>query len=303
MVAPPRPLHEALPRVCAFLSPREQSQLEAATADRLTLVPRTTVHKICEEVAAGHADGVLLSAAMVREADVARLCTLVRELPATPIVGLVSDGTAATIVGTLLLGRAGIDRLVDVRDRTGWGALRNAFSLQQLDQSVRTALSAIFTAIEVREDGTRTICTEGLRRFLSAIFAPHATTILNIAAELQMPASTLMSRFARAGLPSPKQYLALAKLVRAAYLGESQGLTLGLIAERLHWSSPQSYGRSIRKLTGLTAGEFRRTVHGPTMLERFEAALVTPYREILRTFDPLPAKMRVPTAPASQLAA
>lgn len=285
------------------MSPREESQLEAATSDRLTLIPRPTVHKICEDVAAGHADGVILSAAMVREADLARLCTLVRELPITPIIGLVSDGAASTIAGTLLLGRAGINRLVDVRDRTGWGALRNAFTVQLPEQSVRTALVAVLATIEVAPDGARARCSEGLRRFLCAIFDPQATTILHMAAEFGMPASTLMSRFERAGLPSPKQYLALAKLVRAAYLGESQGLTIGIIAERLHLSSAQSYGRAVRNLTGLTAGEFRRTVHGPAMLERFKAALVTPYRDILRTFDPFPTKLRVVTASHSGLAA
>lgn len=294
---------EVLPRVCAFLSPREQSQLEAATADRLTLVPRTTLHKICEDVAAGHADGVILSAGLVCEADVARLCTLVRELPATPIVGLVSDGATATIAGTLLLGRAGIDRLVDVRDRTGWGALRNAFTHQLPEESVRSALTAILTAIEVEPDGARTSCSEGARRFFSAIFAPHATTILHMAAEFGMPGSTFMSRFERAGLPSPKQYLALAKLVRAAYLGEAPGLSMKIISERLHASSPQSYGRTVRNLTGLTAGEFRRTIHGPAMLDRFMAAVIIPYRDILRGVDPLRTKVHlVGSSPSTKAA-
>ncbi len=181
---------------------------------------------------------------------------------------MVSDGVAATIAGTLLLGRAGIERLVDVRDRTGWGALRNVFSHQLPEQSVRTALATILTALEVEPDGTRTSCSEGVRRFFAAIFAPHATTVLHMAAEFEMPGSTLMSRFDRAGVPSPKQYLALAKLVRAAYLGEAAGLSTKIISERLHASSPQSYGRTVRNLAGMTAGEFRRQVHGPAMLDR-----------------------------------
>jgi len=302
MTAQPAP-RGTLPRVSTLVSPREQSQLEAATADRLTLLQRTTVHRLYEDVAAGHSDGVIISAAMVRKAELPRLRTLVQELPATPVVGLVSDGVPETLAGTLLLGRAGVACLVDVRDRTGWGALRNAFTIQLPEQSVRSALTAILTAIEVQPDETRTTCSEGARRFFSAIFAPHATTILQMAAEFGMPASTLMSRFERAGLPSPKQYLALAKLVRAAYLGEAQGLSMKIIAERLHASSPQSYGRTVRNLTGLTAGEFRRTLHGPAMLERFMAAVITPYRDTLRTFDPLRTKVHLAGSSPSAKAA
>jgi len=278
-------------------------QLEAATADRLTLVPRSTVHKICDDVAAGHADGVIISAAMVREGDVPVLRTLAHDLPPTPIVGLVSDGGTTMLAGTLLLGRAGVTRLVDVRDRTGWGALRNAFTLQLPEEAVRTALTAIFAAVEVEPDGTRTRCSEGLRRFVAAIFAPDATTLARITAEFGLPPSTINSRFERIGLPSPKRYLALAKLVRAAYLGEAQGLSLRIISERLEMSSAQSYSRAVRKLTGLSGGEFRRAVHGPAMLERFKAAVVTPYREILRTFDPLRSRVSLTKSSPSDRAA
>jgi AraC-like DNA-binding protein len=287
-----------LPRVYALLAPREQMQLEAATVDRLTVLQRPTVHRIYADVAAGHADGVIISAAVVREADVPGLAALVHELPATPVVGLVSDGAANTVAGTLLLGRAGIARLIDVRDRIGWGALRNAFTLQLPEQSVRAALITILTAIEVAPDGTRTPCKDVMRNFFSAIFAGDATSAVRLARKLETPASTFNSRFLRAGLPTPKQYLALARLVRAAYLGEAQGLTLKAIAERLQFSSAQSYSRTVRNLTGMSGGEFRRAVHGPAMMERFMEAVVTPYRDILRTFDPL--RTRAPLAGASR---
>jgi hypothetical protein len=42
-----------------------------------------------------------------------------------------------------------------------------------------------------------------------------------------------------------------------------------------------------RRLVGISAGEFRRRFDGVAMLERFRANLIDPYRETLRTFDPL----------------
>jgi hypothetical protein len=43
----------------------------------------------------------------------------------------------------------------------------------------------------------------------------------------------------------------------------------------------------VRILVGISAGEFRRRFDGVAMLERFRSNLIDPYRETLRTFDPL----------------
>jgi AraC-like DNA-binding protein len=283
------------PRICALLGPRERTQVEAATEGRLTMMPRATVRGIYDDIANGHADGALLSVAMLRECDVPTVLAILRDLPATPVLGLLSeDAATATVPGTLLLGRAGVTRLVDIRERTGWTVLRDAFTVDLPESATRSALATIIAAIEVEPDGTRTRCSEGLRRFLTSLFSPDATTARGIAAALGLLPSTLTSRFLRAGLPSPKQYLALAKLLRAAYLGEAPGLAIRAIAERLQVSSAQSYGRMVRHMTGMTAGEFRRAVNGAAALERFTAAVVLPYRDKLRRFDPLRVARSVP---------
>ncbi len=282
---PPIPM---LPRICALLGSRERLQVEAATEGRLTILHRGTVRGIYDDIAGGHADGALLSVAMVRESDIPTVIAILRDLPATPVLGLLGDDAAtATVPGTLLLGRAGVSRLVDIRERTGWMSLRDAFTVDLPESATRSALVTIIAAIEVEPDGTRTRCSEGVRRFLTAIFSPDATTARGIAGELGLLPSTLASRFLRAGLPSPRQYLALAKLLRAAYLGEAPGLPIRVIAERLLVSSAQSYGRMVRHMTGMTAVEFRRAVNGAAALERFTAAVVAPYCDILRRFDPL----------------
>ena len=61
---------------------------------------------------------------------------------------------------------------------------------------------------------------------------------------------------------------------------------LGALACRLGASSAQSLGRAIRAATGLRASAFRDAFDGETMLRRFREALVTPYRDRLRAFDP-----------------
>jgi len=108
-----------------------------------------------------------------------------------------------------------------------------------------------------------------------------------LARELQLVPSTLMARFWRAGLPSPKTYLAHTRLLHAAWLLRSEGYSIADVAHRLEYSSPQSFGRHLRVLLRMTAGEFRRRLPFGEALTRFRATLLTPFRDRLLTFHPL----------------
>jgi AraC-like DNA-binding protein len=98
--------------------------------------------------------------------------------------------------------------------------------------------------------------------------------------------STLMSRFYRAKLPTPKRYLALARLIRAAKLFENPGLSIASVANYLNYSSPQSFGRHIRTVMKMPPVRFREQYDGAGMLLYFREQLVLPYLSILRTFNP-----------------
>jgi AraC-like DNA-binding protein len=98
-----------------------------------------------------------------------------------------------------------------------------------------------------------------------------------------------MSRFFRAHLPAPKQYLAMARLVCAARLFENPGLSVALVANQLDYSSPQAFGRHVQGLMQISAAEFRERYDGDGMLQRFRDELVLPFVTLLRSFDPLGA--------------
>jgi DNA repair protein RadC len=134
----------------------------------------------------------------------------------------------------------------------------------------------------------------GLARFFRVSFDPSVTTVAALAARLGVRPSTLMSRFWRAGLPSPKQYLLYARFVRAAYLLEAPRATASAVALRLNASSPQAFHRTVRTALGMTLSEFRVQYRGEAMLARFRDALITPYRDTLRTFDPVRAARSTP---------
>lgn len=275
------------PRVGTWLTPRERGEVEIAAGALLSFVHRDTLHGLREDLVTARTDTALVSASLVRRADVPILSALVQDFPGTPTLGLVSEiAEDRALAGALGFGLAGIRKIIDVRAVGGWAALRGAFDPERLRHPfIRDALRDLLGG--PTETGRQRCFTPGWTRFLEASFSPRILNAKQVARSLGVCPSTLMSRFFRAGLPSPKSYVSQAVLVWAAYLGESPGLSLNAIAHRMDASSPQSFGRMVRILVGVSAGEFRRRFDGVAMLERFRAKLIDPYRETLRSFDPL----------------
>ncbi|MEW5918483.1 MAG: helix-turn-helix transcriptional regulator [Gemmatimonadota bacterium] len=238
---------------------------------------------------------MLISSARVGLSHVPALARLVRDFASVPVLGLAADEAGPeTLTGTLLLGRAGVLAVYDADSSIGLTALRSALARNLPAAFQRQCVSSILTAIAAdgRGDECDAGCTRGVARFFAEVFAPNVSSARCVAALLGVHPATLASRFQRAGLPSVKQYIAEARLVLAARLGETSGLSISAIAHRLDASSPQSFSRTVRTLTGLSAVEFRRAFTGAAMLDRYRTTLVTPFREILRGFDPLGIESR-----------
>lgn len=275
------------PRVVTWLGLRDRIRLDAATTDQLTVLHVDALPEVLGAITSGQADAVLLSAARIQPSAVPLLTRLVRGFPATPVAGFIgeNDDASGAITGALRLGQAGVTTVLDCRSPSGWAALRSTFSPRHMpDAFLRACVALTLGEIDGQAGAA---CSDGLARFFSLVFTPDVTSAKLVGVHLGVRSCTLMSRFYRAGLPSPKRYLAMARLVWAAHLAESPGLSISTIAGRLDASSPQSFHRSLRLLTGRTAAEFRRTVTGATMFDQFCATLVAPHREALRTFDPV----------------
>src|SRR5213592_4323661 len=178
----------------------------------------------------------------------------------------------------------GVRSAVDCTEPAGWRRLRDLVGHPASPVAARI-LARVVPALD---EGSGDV-----RAFFEAVarLAPVLSTVRRLARHLRICSSTLMSRFYRAGLPSPKTYLAGMRLVHAAYLFSNPGLSVADVAYRLDYSSPQSFGRHLKAMLGVTAGEFRRRFPFDVSLERYVDLLVTPYRDILRAFHPLNAGM------------
>ena len=268
--------------VCTVLPPTERPRVDAVGDGRFATLHADSLRDVLRAARTRRVDALVISVHRCHGDELPAVARFVREFPAIPAVALVSrhDGTATEAL--LRLGATGVRTAVDCTEPGGWRRLRELVAHPASPVAARI-LGRLVPALDGVPHDTR-IFFEVLARL-----APVLTTVRRLARHLQMRPSTLMSRFYRGGLPSPKSYLAGMRLLHAAYLLQNPGLSVSDVAYRLDYSSPQSFGRHLRAMLGVTAGEFRRRFPFDVSLERYVDLLVTPYREALRAFHPFNA--------------
>jgi AraC-like DNA-binding protein len=268
-----------------MLTPAERVRVDAAGQGLYTTFHRDSIDDVIRDVKERRATAVLVSVARCASRDATRVALLVREFPRVPTVALLTELEPSVPNAVLTLGRSGVQMLVDVRQPSGWHRLRDVLLTDQSRDIGRLALAQL----SVDLIGAHPDCW----RFFETIFQSpaHIATVRALSRHLNVVPSTLMSRFFRSRLPAPKQYLAMSRLIRAAQLFENSGLSVANVANRLDYSSPQSFGRHVRGLLRMTAVDFRQRYDGEGMLQRFREDLVLPHLSTLRTFAPLSASL------------
>ena len=270
--------NELLP-IATLLTPAERLRVDAAGQGYYLPIHRENVDDVIVDAKQHQVHAVLVSVAYAVNQPT-KIASFVREFPRIPAVAMMSELEARTPQVVLALGRSGIHRLVDVRLPNGWRELRGALMADAGQAIQRVVLGKLSEDLE----GAPADCWTFFEQLF--VCSPRVTSIRHLAKLFDILPSTLMSRFFRNSLPTPKQYLAMARLVRAARLFENSGFSIANVSNHLEYSSPQSFSRHVRSMLRLTAGEFRYQFDGSGMLERFRAELVLPYQERLVRFHP-----------------
>ncbi len=270
---------EPTPTVATVMEPLARSRIEAAGEGCFAAVHADSVLEVIRAVRERPVHAVLVSPSYLPPDAMPGVASLVEGFPGVPTVAVVSRHGPAESARLLALGASGVRRMVDLSGRDGWRRLRELIG-QPGSPHTANMLARVIPAL-----GAPTL---GARTFFEALIrlAPGTTTVRRLAVRLEIRPSTLMSRFFRAGLPSPKRYLARARIVHAAALFEIRGLSISDVAYRLEYSSPQSFGRHLRAVVGMTASEFRRRASFAAALDDFVGRLITPFRNTFRSFHP-----------------
>jgi AraC-like DNA-binding protein len=271
----------ALTPVATLLTRDERMRVDAAGEGVFYTMHRDSVDQVVRDLRQRSVGAVLVSVNRCDGREAASLARVVREFPRVSTVAILSQIDGATPRAVLSLGSSGVRTLIDVRQPAGWRELRTVIMSERTSEIEQLALSRL--ALDL------TGATDGCVRFFELLFGRpvRVSTVRRLAAHLGVITSTLMSRFFRLRLPAPKKYLAYARLVHAARLFENPGLSIANVANHLDYSSPQSFGRHVRSMLGITATAFRQQYDGEGMLDHFRARLVIPYLTTLRLFDPV----------------
>src|SRR5207247_3709623 len=85
-------------------------------------------------------------------------------------------------------------------------------------------------------------------------------TVQQVAARARVDRRTFERWFARLGLPSPRHFLAAARVLYAHRLLQDPGFTVEDVAQRLGYAQTKTLQLHARAYLGLTAGEMRLTL-------------------------------------------
>lgn len=267
--------------VSTMLRPAERARVDAASRGLYELVHRDSLDEVLKDVRERRAGAVVFSVERYGILPTSRIATIVREFPQVPAIALLTSTEENTPLAALSLGHLGVRTLVDARAPRGWSDLREILMAERSSDLEREVLAQL--ALDLAGAGKE--CW----RFFELLFSasPRILVVRQLATQLGVLPSTLLSRFFRADLPAPKRYLSLARLIRAAKLFENPGFSVANVANHLEYSSPQSFGRHVRTVMRMSPVEFRRTFNSGKMTAFFREELVLPYGEVLRTFSPV----------------
>jgi len=266
--------------VATVVEPNVRMQLDAAVGDSARAVHTNSMREAIRVVREGPVRAVFVSPRCVSRDELPRVASLVEGFPGVSTVAVVSGHDRTSSERLLDMGALGVRRMVDLSVLGGWRYLRDMISHPSSPTAARI-LAKLVPALGNPTEDSRALLEAKVR------LAPGLKNARQLARRLGVNSSTLMSRFLRSGLPSPKRYLASIRLLYAAAFLEVPGLSLTDVAYRLQYSSPQSFGRHLRSLLGTTASEFRARYTFEFALDDFLGRMIVPFQQTFSTFHPL----------------
>lgn len=277
---------------------KEPGPASQPTADVVTVVDSTLQDRLTlalgEVARPVHLPSVSAALSVVRERPVRAVLLgqesmTARSAPAVGKLAVTCGGTLIAVVGgwtpalsdTLLaFGRYGVRDAVDVSSRHGLSRLRDLITRAEWELANRVA-KALEPSLEA--------ASEEMRFFMNYLVrtAPFVSSATTLAAGLRVRQSSLNSRFLRAGLPSPKKYLAWIRLLFAAALLEQPIVSAAQAARRLNYSSPQSFMRHVREQLGVSVSEFRQRYTFDALVHHVAFQTLSRHGATIRWFRPL----------------
>ena len=247
--------------VLAAVSGIQFHKLRRAAVTRFAVVHATTWDAVLATIRSrpvelAVVDPLLTGTASEREIE--RLRVL---FPSLPLI-LYTSLTPQTAAVLLALGQRGIRRVVFTRYDDHPTHLRHVLAQEEARSTSQQLLDQFAWALSPLPSELRWVLEEVLRS------PSEVQTVQQVAARARVDRRTFERWFTRVGLPSPRHFLAAARVLYAHRLLQDPGFTIEDVAVRLGYAQTKTLQLHARTYLGLTAGEMRLTLAPEEALER-----------------------------------
>src|SRR2546429_2590717 len=203
-----------------------------------------------------------------RTREIERLRVL---FPSLPLV-LYTTLTPRTAGVLLTLGQRGIEHVIVACYDDHPLRVREARAEEEAHWASRLLLDQLADALAPLPRELRWVLEEALRS------PAGVQTVGQVAARARVDRRTCERWFTRVGLPSPRQFLAAARVLYAHRLLQDPGFTIEDVAQRLGYAQAKTLQQHARSYLGLTAGEMRLSLSPQEALERLTRRFLKPQR-------------------------
>src|SRR5213594_670867 len=203
-----------------------------------------------------------------RSQEIERLRVL---FPSLPLI-LYTTLTPRSAGVLLALGQRGIQHVVFAHYDDHPVRLREVLAQEEARSSSRQLLDQLAGALAPLPSQLRWVLEESLRS------PGDVQTVTQVAARARVDRRTCERWFTRVGLPSPRHFLAAARVLYAHRLLQEPGFTIEDVAKRLGYAQAKTLQLHARAYLGLTAGEMRLSLSPEEALERVVQRFLTPPR-------------------------
>jgi AraC-like DNA-binding protein len=203
--------------------------------------------------------------------EIERLRVLFPSLPLILYTSL-SPETAGVL---LTLGQRGIRHVVFARYDDHPSRLRDVLMGEEARAASRLFLDQLAGALAPLPRELRWVLEEAFQ-------APERVqTVGQIATRARVDRRTCERWFTRIGLPSPRHFLAAARVLYAHRLLQDPGFTVEDVAQRLGYAQVKTLQQHARTYLGLTAGEMRLSLSPGDALEQVVQRFLAPSRPVV----------------------
>jgi len=236
--------------VLAAVPDIQYHKLRRAVAERFTVAHAHSWDAVLDSIRSRPVEIAVvdpLLSGQARGQQIERLRVLFPSLPLILYTALTPQ-VAAVLLG---LGQRGIHHVVFARFDDHPERLREVIEAEEMHAASHQMLEQLASALAPLPREMRWVLEDVLR-------TPGVVlTIQQFAARARVDRGTCARWFARAGLPSPRHFLAATRVLYAHRLLQDPGFTIEDVAQRLGYAQAKTLQQHARAYLGLTAGEMR----------------------------------------------